>query len=204
MRTHPRVASLAVALVCTATAGVASAQASPRRGQVTIAVERVFGFHMLHTEIEGPGGDQEADLSSLGLMWMRSESAFHQPRAAIDFFLTDGLSLGGSIAFYSWGDDSDRNGFLLYPRVGYGIGLGDSVTFWPRGGITYFSEEAPGGNPEYTQVALSGEAMFVIWPRRDWGFLLGPTIDLGLTGEVGDADFRQQAFGVTFGLLGSL
>lgn len=191
---------LAVVLACTAATGLASAQAHPRKGQVTIAIERAFGFHMLHTEIE----DQDRDMSSFGLLWMRSEGAFHQPRAAIDFFLTDGLSLGGTVAFYTWGGDGDRDGLLLSPRVGYGMGLGDSVTFWPRGGITYFSEEGDGGGPEYTQLALSGEAMFVIWPRRDWGILLGPTIDLGLTGEVGDADFRQQAFGVTFGLLGSL
>jgi hypothetical protein len=167
---------------------------------VTIAIERAFGFHMLHTEI----GDQERDLSALGLLWLRSESAFHQPRAAIDFFLTDGLSLGGSVAFYSWGGDADRDGFLLAPRVGYAIGLGTSATFWPRGGITYFNEEEAGGSPEYTQLGLTGEAMFVIWPRRDWGILLGPTLDLGFSGEVGNEDFHQRAFGVTFGLLGSL
>jgi hypothetical protein len=93
---------------------------------------------------------------------------------------------------------------LLYPRIGYGIGLGDSVTFWPRGGLTSYSEEESGGAPEYTQLALSGEAMFVVWPRNGWGILMGPTLDLGITGEAGDADFQQRALGITFGMLGAL
>jgi hypothetical protein len=198
MRTY---ASFAALLVATLAAGSTFAQADPRKGQVTIAVERLFGFHTWHTEIEGR---PDSDSTAFGLMWARSETAFHQPRAAIDFFLTDGLSLGGSVAYYSWSGDTDRNGFLLYPRVGYGMGLGQSVTFWPRGGITYFSEEAPGGNPKYDQVAMSFEAMFVLWPRRDWGIQIAPTLDLGLSGKAGDDDFQQRAFGVTFGLLGSL
>lgn len=182
-------------------ATAAFAQARPREGQAVIALERVFGFHSLHTEIEG---QPDRDVSAFGLLWLRSESAFHQPRAAFDFFVTDGLSLGGSVAYYSWSGDSDRNGFLLYPRIGYGIGLGDSVTFWPRGGLTYFSEEDAGGGTTYDQVAMSFEAMFVLWPRQSWGIQIGPTLDLGMSGSAGDADFSQRAFGITFGMLGSL
>src|SRR5688500_8889384 len=96
MRTY---ASFAALLVATLAAGSASAHAQPRKGDVTIAVERIFGLHTWHTEIEG---QDAGDATAFGLMWLRSETAFHQPRAAIDFFLTDGLSLGGSVAYYSW------------------------------------------------------------------------------------------------------
>lgn len=210
MRTLPRIPAarrlntlsfFATLALGTLISGKALAQAQPHKGQVTIALERVFGFHTWHTEIEG---QEDRDASAFGLLWLRSETAFHQPRAAVDFFVTDGLSLGGSLGFYSWSGDAERTGFLLYPRVGYGISLGDSVTFWPRGGLTYFSEEPPGGDPEYTQLAMSFEAMFVLWARRDWGIQIAPTIDLGLSGEAGDADFSQRALGVTFGMLGSL
>jgi len=193
----------AALLLGTLATGAAAAQAHPRKGQVTIAIERAFGFHTWHTEFNDED-DTEDDASAFGLFWLRSETAFHQPRAAVDFFLTDGLSLGGSLAYYNWGGDRDRTGFLFYPRVGYGMGLGDSVTFWPRGGLTYFSEEEAGGNPKYDQLALSFEAMFLLWPRPNWAIQIAPTLDLGVSGSRGDDDFSQRAIGVTFGMLGSL
>lgn len=196
---------LAATLVSTFAAGVASAQPLPQKGGVAIALERGFGFTSTHTDIEG---QDDRDVTEFGLLWMNSETAFHRPRAAVDFFLTDGLSLGGSLGFYSWGGDGERSGFLLYPRVGYAIGLGHSVTLWPRGGISYFSEETPGGGATFTQLAISGECQFLLWPTRSWAIMMGPTLDLGVSGEVqtdpGDADFSQRSFGLTFGLLGAL
>jgi hypothetical protein len=196
---------LAVTLLSTFASGVASAQPLPKKGGVAIALERGFGFTTTHTEIEG---QEDRDVTAFGLMWMRSETAFHQPRAAVDFFVTDGLSLGGALGFYSWGGDGDRSGFLLYPRVGYGIGLGHSVTLWPRGGLSYYSEEESGGGAKYTQLAISGECQFLLWPTRSWAIMLGPTLDLGVSGEVSggpnDADFSQRSIGLTFGMLGAL
>jgi len=196
---------LTAILLSTFAAGVASAQPLPQKGAVAIALERGFGFTSTHTEVEG---QDDRDVTEFGLMWMRSETAFHQPRAAVDFFVTDGLSLGGSLGFYSWGGDADRSGLLLYPRVGYAIGLGHSVTLWPRGGLSYFSEETAGGGAEYSQLAISGECQFLLWPSRGFAIMMGPTLDLGVSGEVdfgdGEADFSQRSFGLTFGLLGAL
>jgi hypothetical protein len=197
---------LAATLLSTFAAGIASAQPLPQKGGVAIALERGFGFTTTHTEIDGQ--DDDRDVTQFGLMWMRSETAFHQPRAAVDFFVTDGLSLGGALGFYSWGGDGDRSGFLLYPRVGYAVGLGHSVTLWPRGGLSYYSEEEAGGNPKYTQLAISAECQFLLWPTRSWAIMLGPTLDLGVSGEISggpnDTDFSQRSIGVTFGLLGAL
>ncbi len=183
------------------TQSLAFAQAVPREGAVTLAIERAFSIHTLHTDIEN---EPDRDLTAFGLLWVRSESAFHLPRAAIDVFVTDGLSVGGSLAYYAWSGDTDRSGFLLAPRVGYAFGLGRVVTFWPRGGLTFYSEEAPGGNPDYDQLALTFEAMFAFWPRHGFGILAGPTLDLGVTGEVDDRDFEQRSIGLSFGLLGVL
>lgn len=181
-----------------------------KKGSVTLSVERVFGLHWMHTEITNPSAPpspsnpSDRTLTVFGIGWYRSETAYHNPRAAIDFFITDNLSLGGAIGLYAWGSDGDRQGFLIAPRIGYAVRLSDRVGLWPRGGFTYFSEEPAGGGANYTQFALSGEAMFAFLFQDSWAILAGPTLDLGLAGGVGDANFRQHSLGLAIGLMGIL
>lgn len=169
-----------------------------QQGTAVLAVERVFGINFQHSSWDG--ADEDRDVSSVGFGWLRSESAYHVPRAAFDYFVTDGLSIGGSVGFFVWGNDGDRTGFLISPRVGYAFMFNDWAGFWPRGGLTYYAEEE--GNADYNQFALSLEGMFAFVPGTEWAILLGPTIDLGLTGEVEDTDYSQRAFGITTGLAG--
>jgi hypothetical protein len=182
----------------------AHAQTFGEQGLVTLSLERVFGLHWMHTSIDrpAPDGDYRRDVTVFGLGWYRSETAYHNPRAGVDFFVIDRVSLGGSLGLYAWGSDGDRQGILFEPRIGYAVSITPAVAFWPRGGFTFFSEEDSGG-PTYTQFALSGEGMFAFLPRESWAILVGPTLDLGITGEVRDTRFIQHALGIAVGLMGA-
>lgn len=181
-----------------AVGSTAQAQELGEQGTAVLAAERLFGINFQSSSVED--ADEDRDVSSVGFGWLRSEAAYHVPRAAFDYFVTDGLSIGGSVGFFVIGNDGDHTGFLIAPRVGYAFMFNDWAGFWPRGGLTYFNEEP--GNTDYSQFALTLEGMFAFVPGEEWAILLGPTIDLGLAGEVGDRDFTQHAFGITTGLAG--
>jgi hypothetical protein len=186
----------AAALMAVSSAG--KAQTFGDKGTVTLSLERAFGFHWVGTDIEGRPHD---DMVAFGFGWYRSETAYHNPRAGVDGFIIDHLSLGGTVGIYGWGADRDRTGFIVSPRVGYGAMLGKSVGIWPRGGFTFFSED---GGPNYSQFALSGECMFAFFPQASWAVILGPTLDVGLFGEVGARDFHQHSVGLAVGMMGIL
>jgi len=189
---------LAILTVCTLclTASPSSAQDFYDSGQVSVAIERGFGIHYSTRTVDPP--DDEFAYTSIGLGWAGAISAFHHSRAAIDFFVVDQLSLGGSIGFFTQSGDAETNGFIISPRVGYAIPLNRTFSFWPRGGITYIDID------NSNVLALSGEAMFVASPRPGWGILLGLTLDLGFTGEQGDSDATEFALGFpSVGIMGT-
>jgi hypothetical protein len=173
MRKPLTTATLAAATLLVTTPALA--QEFGMQGDVSFAADRLMGLYILD--------DTGNDGLSLGLgtgPWF-GLSPYTITRLGIDFFVIDSLSLGGTLAFVL-GDnegpgDDDWNGFLLHPRVGYAIGFSDSFGIWPRGGITFWDIE---GNNE---VALTAEAMFYATPGEKWGFLFGPTLDLGIAGD---------------------
>jgi hypothetical protein len=176
------------------------AQTFGDQGTVTLSLERAFGFHWVGTDIER---QRHSDLIVFGFGWYRSETAYHNPRAGVDGFIIDHLSLGGTVGIYGWGADGNRVGFLISPRVGYGAMLGKSVGIWPRGGFTFFSEDENHGR-NYNQFAISGECMFAFFPQSSWSILVGPTMDLGLFGRAGNDDFHQHSVGLAVGMMGVL
>jgi hypothetical protein len=178
------------------------AQAFYASGKVSVALERAFGIHHVNGHVEDNDSGDEIDYShtTVGFGWGGSTSHFHDSRAAVDGFVTDRLSLGGALGFFSQSGDADLNGFLISPRVGYAVPISEAFTFWPRGGLTYMSRG------DASQFALTGEAMFVAVPRAGWGILFGLTLDLGITGETqeDDDDWREFAIGFpSVGLMGT-
>jgi hypothetical protein len=166
-------------------------------GEITLSLERVIGIHYAHRNYEGAGG--EFDGTVVGLGWYAPVSIFHVPRAAVDVFVIDRLSVGGSLAFYAQTGDPDGEGFLFAPRVGYAIPLSKLFTFWPRGGITFVSDD-PGDDNIF---ALSGEAAFVLTPQPSWGIILAPTMDFGF-GSGDGPDFNEFSMGIpAVGILGN-
>lgn len=180
------------------TASPSSAQDFYDAGEISVAIERGFGIHYASRSLDTPGDDDDVSYTVLGLGWAGAVSAFHHSRAALDVFVVDQLSLGGSLGFFTQSGDFETNGFLFSPRVGYAIPLSRAFTFWPRGGFTYIDID------ESNVLALSGEAMFVASPRPGWGILLGVTLDLGFVGEQGDTDANEFAIGFpSVGIMGT-
>ena len=198
-------ASLAVALLVAA--GVAQAQGMGpdfgAQGQLAISGERLFGINYArasNTTHGQPSSYKSATVIGFGWNSDPSGSSFVQPRAGIDYFVVDRLSLGGALGLYdAAGHDAQTSGtgFLLAPRVGYAVDLGRVASFWPRGGLTYYS------HGDYHNVALSGEANFALFPRSNWAFLITPFFDFGPFGGGPDGyTYSELALGNSFGIMG--
>jgi hypothetical protein len=184
------------ALALGLTATPSNAQNFYSSGKISVALERGFGIHHVSRDWD-PGGDEDGTV--IGIGWYGALTPFHWTRAALDGFIMDQLSLGGSLGFFSQSGDPDADGFLFAPRVGYAIPISRVFTFWPRGGFTYWDFA------NSSVFALAAEGMFVASPSPNWGILFGPTIDLGFMGEAGDdVDFSEVAIGFpSVGLMGT-
>lgn len=179
-------------------ASQSQAQEFYHSGKVSIALERGLGIHYVHRSIDPPGpADFEFDGTTLGIGWYGNLTPYHQSRAALDVFVIEQLSVGGSLAFFAQTGDPDGDGILFAPRVGYAIPLSDLFTFWPRGGLTFIDIE------DYSLFGLSGEAAFILTPQPSWGIILAPTFDIGFGGE-DETDVTEFSIGIpAVGLLGT-
>jgi hypothetical protein len=180
------------------TSNVSLAQHFSDSGEVNLAIERALGIHYVHQSYDTPAGDYEFDGTTIGIGWYGALTAFHWSRAALDVFVIDQLSVGGSLAFFAHSGDPDGDGILFAPRVGYAIPLSDLFTFWPRGGITFIDIN------DNNLFAFSAEAAFVLTPQPTWGIILAPTLDFGFAGEQNDNDYSEFAMGIpAVGILGN-
>ena len=161
------------------TTGLAAAQRAPdtfgARGQFAISGERLLGVYVVNSEVEqtgtatGGGGPElslavnsESDTTSIA--FLGNDGGLGPagiPRLALDYFVIDGLSIGGSLLISTDSSDADdlstasTDGgidfqaherrevsatlFSLAPRVGYAHMFTPVVGIWARGGITYLS-----------------------------------------------------------------
>jgi hypothetical protein len=179
--------------------------------------------------------------TTMALLWTGSgdptRNVYNVPRLALDYTVTKGLTIGGAVyAFFTLGSSSEvktgstttstegakRTIFGIAPRVGYVFSLTEAVAFWPRLGFSFTTgsdTEQPSNNTQRTssisQLALHVEPMFALMPVRNFGFTLGPVIDIPLTGSLSvetktggtstkvDAEkYSQFHVGLTAGLVG--
>src|SRR5690606_22020134 len=127
----------------------ANAQALGRSGDFVVNAERLFGAYATRQEVDDPGGFVVRDTSIGFLTHRRPGSILTSPRVGFDYFVARSFSIGGVVAVYS--GDIEDSGFLLAPRVGYALPFNNRWGFWPRGGLTFSSEN----EPDRTQIALS-------------------------------------------------
>jgi hypothetical protein len=72
------------------------------------------------------------------------------------------------------------------PRVGYVIPFGDKLYFWPRAGVEYYdvsTSNVGNGSGSIQEFAIDVEAMLVVSPWTHFGFTVGPTVDIPISGE---------------------
>ncbi len=103
--------------------------------------------------------------------------ALQYPRAGFDYFIIDGLSLGGSagFTFFSLGDSV---GWGIIPRVGYAFDLTRKLEFWPRGGIGGFGVDSFAGATSTAVLQFEGIFSLEMVPHALFQF--GPAIDVAL------------------------
>jgi hypothetical protein len=168
-------------------------------------------------------------------------TTYNIPRLAFDFVVVPNLTIGGAAWVYSdlsaKHDSSPAHGpsqsedqakFTYWgfaPRIGYVAALSDTVALWPRAGIEYHSlgtgdvTRTSGGQTttDYGsttwQLAADLEAMLVITPWNHFGFAIGPTADIPISGKTSSnapstgttpqsIDVAMLQIGLTGGVLG--
>jgi hypothetical protein len=188
------------------------------QGTAAFGADRLFGFYSVNLEVEppDPAPTQEFEWTQFGFGWEGPlhPSPYTIPRLSFDYFVIDSLSIGGSISYASLdqdepgNEDDDSSAFILAPRVGYVWMFSDVIGFWLRGGITYHSYDDEGvlGDFEETGLAFTADPVFVITPVTHFGFVVGPLLDITITGErefgPAEADTRYTNFGIAMGPIG--
>jgi hypothetical protein len=114
---------------------------------------------------------------------------------AIDYFVTDELSVGAAVGFVY---DSVQTGTTLVNiggRVGYNVGLGESVSLWPTAGVFFYHLT---GNGMATQANTNLEifAPFLVHPISHFFAGLGPSLAFEINGP------HDHSYGVDFVLGG--
>jgi hypothetical protein len=212
------------------------------QGTFTVGAERLMGI--THSSLKndpypgqppdesGEWGVTTVTLLGNGVMYdpganngsgVDSRQMFLMPRIGLDYFIIDGLSLGGSLTFLSASVHDARNPnndgsatmFLFQPRVGYAYMFGDVVGIWPRGGFAYTHgsvdpDLAPSWSNHY--FALDIDVPLIIAPVKNFAFTVGPVFDITFGGSQSDPlpppersrDASLTMFGLTAGVLGIL
>ncbi len=204
----------------TLVSSVASAQAAnvPAEGNFVFGAERMFGFYSYHGSMDGTDNNvpytAKQSGTQLSLLWGENgvggdglgANPDAIPRIGFDYMLTDLISLGGSLGYYTSGgqnkiepsvgaavsaDTPSINGFAVAPRVGFMVPITNGVAFWPRVGFSYYhfgttTKDPP--NPDHENnislEQINGEFMFWLSPIEHFGFLVGPIVDLGVGGSI--------------------
>lgn len=173
------IAGLAFAAVSVGFSSEAAALETVRKGTLTVSAERLTGM-ALHFN-----GSTEF---SLNLLHARQAGGYQYPRLGVDYFVMDGLSIGGN-AGISYNTASEQAAWAISPRVGYAFAIGDQLNFWPRLGIGWI------GQGSYDTAVITVDAAFVYNVFNNVGFQFGPTLDAGL------ANNAHTDLGVNAGLL---
>jgi hypothetical protein len=232
---------LPVIFASTLLAGSALAQASKgfgTTGQVVLSADRLFGVVVGKIASEGATGITTTDSrTNIDLLFAPMPTTVYEvPRLSFDYVAYEGLTIGGSLGYFhqsgtdenlganaqvNSSDSAKLNAFIIAPRIGYALPLADSVAFWPRVGISYYSigseQTTTGINPTTrtsttTGAGLNLEPEFVFSVTHGFGIVAGPVIDLPLSGNVHsettgappqpDRSVKETNYGVALGLLG--
>lgn len=235
--------SLFAILLAASTAGAEPVEDFGAKGHFIISADRLSPL-ISYTRVRAAGNNQgdynTTSTTSMSLLWSGQAQDFYDiPRIGLDYVIAPKVTLGGAIFGtlpMSSSEERTQNGvtdtrdstrvsaFGIGARIGYVIPLTPTVSFWPRGGLSYARVTSTSVDPQgvtqgsdtVSQPALNLEPLFVIQPAPHFGIVVGPVVDLPLAGSehtelqaMGgtlsfDTDTSQLHLGITVGLLGWL
>lgn len=137
-----------------------------RKGTMRLSAERLAG---IGARVNDPAAFYMTLLTTLG-----TQQNLQYPRTAFDYFIIDGLSIGGSAGFGFYSNGSLVSISLL-PRIGYAFDLSRTFEFWPRGGIGLQFTDA--GGVSNSSAVMTIEGMFLVEMVPHALFEFGPFID---------------------------
>lgn len=219
-------------LAATAVSFPALAESGPMpQGTFTVGAERLTGI--VHGTIkndpfpgQNPNAGDEDGITSVAFLGNGlfsaddSRSMFFMPRVGFDYFIIDGLSLGGSFTVHTISDNDEDSAndvsftnILFAPRVGYAYMFGDVVGIWPRGGISYVHgsvDPDQGGGASSHYFAFEIDVPLIIAPVKNFGITVGPLFDVTLGGSQTERlpppehtrDASLVLFGLSAGIMG--
>ena len=184
--------------------------------QLVVSADRLFGYvHSSETYSSG-GVDitgSSNNVSIIGSPFTPLAASYASPRLAFDGFVTDGLSVGGSLSYFwtstkqpSATNSNSVDGFMIMPRVGYALPIGQAAAIWPRVGFSYLHASGVGNTVSLYAVTMEVPLVIALGPHL--ALLAGPTFDLGVGGSENrngvTIDVKETDIGVQFGIAGSL
>lgn len=184
---------------------VAHAEELGTRQNLVISAERMFGFYIDNESYDRSGPDSTTHHTVFGLGWVGTQTLLPlaTPRLGIDYFITNGFTLGGNLGIFTHTEDGTTlTGFLLAVRAGYALRLGHSVSLWPRGGLgfqLFDLENAPHGSHLFT---VTLEAPFAFALTEGFAITAGPMLDFGFAGSDNGTTYHELLFGLMIGLSG--
>lgn len=115
-------------------------------------------------------------------------------RPALDWFVSDSISLGGFVGVdYTSGAGGSTSVLSVGPRVGYNLPIADRLSVWPKIGIsianTTISRDGPDGidlgddDDSNTSAQFNLFVPVMFHPVQHFFLGLGPALDLDLSGE---------------------
>lgn len=231
------------ALATLASPTLAAAQTRPEfgdRGQFILSADRLVPLFAWtrSAQDEAVGGSTVSTQTAFSFFWGSTspeELFFTVPRLGFDYTVIPHLTVGGDLAlFFTAGRDTTNHAadgtvlnpnatalgnvvlFGIAPRVGYILRLNDLVSFWLRGGISFYtethSEPNNGGHENSNQFALDLEPQLVVTPVPHFGLTASLTGDIPLVGQYsttpaggGASTSYSSSFafvGITLGMFG--
>jgi len=194
--------------------------------QIVFGVDRVMGIAYDRNKLaEDP--ERTTKSTTIALFGSGSGGSSLMPRLALDYFVVEQFSVGGSFVYWhqsssvdvggSSGDGPSTDDIVIHPRVGFAYAFDETFGIWPRAGITWFSHKTTqqvtsGGSTndvenKTTGFNITGEVPIVISPFEQFAILIGPYIEIPLSGTNSatgqdDADSKTLSLGLTTSIVG--
>jgi hypothetical protein len=105
-----------------------------------------------------------------------------------DYFLIDGFSLGGSLAY---GHETDLSGIGASARAGYDLPLGEWFSLWSRMELSYARWGRDNASAVLHKLDVGASALLLYHPATHFFIGLGPMIAQGIYAHSSDAAATQ-------------